>query len=238
MTLPLYRFFIRCCSEKLIVGTAGRRRISGAIFTIEKDLHRKRQGKCVISQMTGCLALQRKARKVLLRNRFRQSSNMMQLKGRGQFKYKGLGAALECSDVALALLFLVVFAAPIHAFLARRGHEVHHAGQLVGDRGVGPGLVRPGIQPTVEVAQCRIAAGKRHGGHLQRLAGPVGGVLASGRKDLAVADFGPRAQPAPGTEVFDVGEIAGVGCDLRQQGQYVGDPRAVDLDQIDAGPVG
>ena len=69
--------------------------------------------------------------------------------------------------------FVVLLALVDEGFAARE-HEVHHAGELVGDRGVGTRLVHAGAQPAVERAERRVVARQAHGRQLERLAHPVG----------------------------------------------------------------
>jgi hypothetical protein len=106
------------------------------------------------------------------------------------------GAALECGDISLALLFFVALLSLIDEGFAAGQHEIHHARQLVGRGGVGPRLVHAAAQPSVKRPERRVAVRQTHGGHLQRLANPVGRALGACRQNLAAADLGRRAQPS------------------------------------------
>ena len=96
------------------------------------------------------------------------------LRGWGDLEAEGGRAAPEGIDAALTLLFFVMLLALVDEGLATCQHEIHHARELVGHCGVGAWLVHPGTQPAVKSAQRRVAMGKGHGRHLERLPRPVG----------------------------------------------------------------
>jgi hypothetical protein len=75
---------------------------------------------------------------------------------------------------AATLLLFVVLLTLIDVVLATREHEVDHSGKLVGGGRVGAGLVHARAHAAIKGAERRAIARQAHGGHLQRLADPVG----------------------------------------------------------------
>jgi hypothetical protein len=75
------------------------------------------------------------------------------LRGWGNPEAEGCRAASEGINVALTLLFFIVLLALVEEDLAAREHEVHHAGELMGDGGIRTRLVHARTQPAVERAE-------------------------------------------------------------------------------------
>lgn len=80
------------------------------------------------------------------------------LAGRGDLEAQRGRATPERGDAAFALLLLVALLPLVDEGFAAREHEVHHARELVGDRGIGARLVHARAQPAVERTERRVAA--------------------------------------------------------------------------------
>ena len=114
--------------------------------------------------------------------------------GRFDIESEGGGATLESGNAALMLLLLVALLTLVDEIFAASQHEVHHPGKLVRNGGVRPRLVHSAGHPTVERAECGVAACQTHRCHLEGLAHAVSRTLGFGREYLAATDLGARAQ--------------------------------------------
>jgi hypothetical protein len=75
--------------------------------------------------------------------------------GWGDLEAESSSAAPEGINAALTLLFFIVLLPLVDEGLATPEHEVHHAGEFVGDGGIGTRLVHACAQPAPDTASSR-----------------------------------------------------------------------------------